>query len=159
MILRVYRWLGAKVKDLSELKDSPHSVAIGIACGVFFGFIPLIGFKTLLAIGSARLAKGNMMAATIAVTLHDVILPIAPILLRWEYQIGHWFMNQPQHLPPDIHGLHQGALIWFHWGTLFSVGLPLVIGSIVVAAPMSVLSYFVSLRLYKRRAETALKGS
>lgn len=152
MLKKIYQWARGKVAGLSELRDKPHAVALGIACGIFFGFIPLFGFKTLLAMGCARVFRGNVVAAAVAVTLHDVILPLAPMLLRWEYQLGYWLLSHPHHLPPEMHALHQGASIWFHWATLFSVGLPLMVGAIVVAIPFAALAYGVSLRLLWRAA-------
>jgi uncharacterized protein (DUF2062 family) len=152
MIVKFYQWIRTKVAGLSELRDKPHAVALGVASGVFFGFIPLVGFKTLLAIGAAKLARGNVVAAAVAVTLHDLLLPLAPFILRWEYQFGYWLLNRPRHLPPDLHPAHHGAMMWFHWSTLFTVGLPLLLGSVVVAIPFGVASYFLALRLLERAA-------
>lgn len=159
MIAKIYHWTRTKVAGLSELGDRPHAVALGIASGVFFGFIPLVGFKTLLAIGTAKLARGNMVAAAIAVTLHDVLLPLAPFILHWEYQFGYWVLSHPHHLPPDLHPAHHGAMMWFHWSTLFTVGLPLLVGSIVIAVPFSVVFYFLALWLLERSAASRAAAS
>jgi len=152
MMAKIYQWVRSKVTGLSELEDKPHAIALGIASGVFFGFVPLVGFKTLLAMGTAKLARGNVIAAAVAVTLHDLLLPLAPFILRWEYQFGYWLMSHPHHLPPELHGAHHGAAMWFHWSTLFTVGLPLVLGSIVIGVPFAVAFYFLSLRLLERAA-------
>lgn len=133
------------------IKDSPHAVAIGVAVGIFFGFTPLVGLKTLLALGVTRLLRGSLLATVIAVTLHDVLLPIAPFLMRWEYDLGYWLMSHPHALPPHLH-LHQHSPSdWLHWSTFLTVGRPLLIGSLVFAAPASVVSYYVSL-LWVNRA-------
>lgn len=150
MIAKIYQWIRTKVTGLSELRDKPEAIAIGIASGVFFGFIPLVGFKTLLAMGTAKMARGNIVAAAVAVTLHDVLLPLAPFLLRWEYQFGYWLLSHPHHLPPDLNAAHHGLLMWFHWSTLFTVGLPLVLGSVVIAVPFGIAFYFLALRLLER---------
>lgn len=161
MIGRIYPWLRSKLAGLSELRDAPHAVALGVACGIFFGFVPLLGLKTLLAIATAKLLRGNMVAAAVAVTLHDVLLPLAPAILHWEYQSGYWLMSHPHHLPPDLHLIHHSPAMWLHWSTLFTVGLPLVLGSVLVAVPFAILSYFVSLRLLERSAaaQGEVKGS
>src|SRR5215470_17072943 len=75
--------VSGEVQGLFRLKDAPRAIAVGASAGVFFGFIPLWGLKTLLAIASARLLRGNLIAAAITVTLHDVLLPLMPLLLRW----------------------------------------------------------------------------
>lgn len=149
---KLYQWMRSKIRGLSELRDKPHAVALGIASGIFFGFVPLFGFKTLLAMGAARLFRGNMVAAAVAVTLHDVILPLAPMLLRWEYDLGYWLLSHPHHLPAGFHPTHHGASVWFHWSTLFTVGLPLLLGSLVVAIPFAAASYGISLIWLQRAA-------
>ncbi len=149
---KILQWIRAKIVGLSELRDRPHAVALGIASGTFFGFIPLFGFKTLLAMAVAKLSRGNVISAAVAVTLHDVILPLAPMLLRWEYQLGYWLLSHPHHLPPGLGATHQGPSMWFHWDTLFSVGLPLMVGAVLIGVPFGVGSYFLSLSLLEKSA-------
>jgi uncharacterized protein (DUF2062 family) len=143
-------WFRAKWEQLVHLKDEPHAIAVGASVGVFFGFVPLWGLKTLLAIGITRLFRGSLVAAAIAVTLHDVILPIAPLLLRWEYDIGYWLLNHPHQLPPHLH-LHQHSPgVWFHWSSFFTVGRPLLIGSVVIATPSAIVAYFLTRGVLRR---------
>ena len=65
---------------LMAIADTPHSVALGSAIGIFFGFTPLWSLKTLLSIATAWLFRCNKIAAAIAVTLHDIILPFMPAI-------------------------------------------------------------------------------
>jgi hypothetical protein len=74
------QWLALRWNKLKSLEDSPRAVAVGIAVGIFFGFTPLVGLKTLLAISVAWLLRGNRLAAAVAVTLHDIILPLMPVI-------------------------------------------------------------------------------
>ena len=142
-------WLRAKARQLGHIKDTPHAVALGVAVGAFCGFLPLVGLKTLLALGVTRLLRGSLLAAAFAVTLHDVLLPIAPFLMRWEYDLGYWIMSHPHALPPHLH-LHQhSAADWLHWSTFLTVGRPLLVGSIVCAAPLAVVIYYVTLWLVR----------
>lgn len=147
---KILNWFRSTITRLTELRDRPQAVALGIASGIFFGFIPLLGLKTLLAMGAAKLFRGNVVAAAIAVTLHDVILPLAPVILHWEYKLGHQLLGHPGHLPhspgPEIHGIR----MWFHWDTLFTVGLPLLVGSVIVAIPFALGAYFLALRLLEK---------
>ena len=140
--MTVIAWFREKWEHLVHLKDKPHAIAVGASVGVFFGFIPLWGLKTLLAIGLTRLLRGSLIAAAIAVTLHDVILPLAPLLLRWEYDIGYWLLHHPHELPPHLR-LHQhNPAVWFHWSSFFTVGRPLLLGAVVIAAPTALATYF-----------------
>ncbi len=143
--MNVSGWLVSHWAKLKAIKDTPHAVAVGVAAGVFFGFTPLVGLKTLLALGFTRLFRGNLLAAAIVVTLHDVLLPVAPLLLRWEYDVGYWLVSHPHSLPPQLHLHHQGPSEWMHWSTFLTVGRPLLIGSLVFAVPLSIASYYLTL--------------
>lgn len=143
-------WLRTKSRQLLQLKDKPHAIAIGTAVGIFFGFIPLLGLKTLLALGVVRLLRGNLVAAAISVTLHDIALPLMPLLLRWEYDLGYWLLSHPHQLPSSLHISHSNPAIWFHWSTFLTVGRPLLLGSLVVAAPIAVATYYLTLFLVVR---------
>ena len=143
-------WLREKVGRLLSLKDPPQAIAVGMAVGMFFGLIPLWGLKTLLALAVTRLLRGSIVAAVIAVTLHDVVLPVMPLLLRWEYDVGYWLLSYPHALPPRLHMSYQNPAIWFHWSTFFTVGQPLLLGSVVLAVPVGVVTYYVTLGLVKQ---------
>ena len=89
---RLKRWLRTHHLTLMTLPDTPHSIALGSAIGMFFGFTPLFGLKTLLSIVGAWLCKGNKIAAVITVTLHDLLLPFVPAIFLWQYKMGMWVL-------------------------------------------------------------------
>jgi uncharacterized protein len=144
------QWLREKTRQLLQLKDSSHSIALGTAIGMFFGFMPLWGLKTLLALGVCRLLRGNLLATAIAATLHDVALPLLPLLLRWEYDIGYWLMSHPHELPPRLHLSHDSPLAFFHWSTFLDVGRPLLLGALIIATPVAIATYYITLWLVQR---------
>jgi uncharacterized protein (DUF2062 family) len=152
-------WLRAKVGDLFHLQATPRAIATGIAAGIFFGFTPLWGLKTLLALLTTRLLRGSLIAAAIATTLHDVFLPLMPFLLRWEYDLGYLLLSHPHHLPAHLHLHHQHPLAWFHWSTFLTVGLPLLLGSVCVALPSAVAAYYLSRALIGRHRAAGAGGS
>jgi uncharacterized protein len=143
-----FKALGTK---LITLKDTPHAIAGGVAIGVFIGFTPLFGIKTLLSLGAAYLLRCNPIAAVIAVSLHDVVTPFWPVLLRIEYDLGFWVLSHPHHFPPkmETHHIHLAELM--KWTTFFDLGLPLLIGSLFLAAPAAALFYFVLLQILQAR--------
>lgn len=138
-------------KKLLTLRDTPHAIAGGVAIGVFIGFTPLFGIKTLLSLGVAYLLRCNPIAAVIAVSLHDVVTPFWPVLLRIEYDIGFWLLSHPHHLPPkmEMHHIHVSEML--KWTTFFHVGLPLLVGSLFLAVPAAAFFYFVLLGILKAR--------
>ena len=144
---------------LRQLRDAPHAVAGGVAIGIFWGFTPLTGLKTLLSIFTAWVARCSKIPAVVAVALHDVLLPVWPVVLRWEYQIGYWLLSRPHQLPPKIAigKIRLGAL--FHWKTL-EVLWPTFLGSCVIGAPIALLAYCVvkwMLERYERSHHRQLK--
>lgn len=145
-----HRFAGLAGK-LFQIKDRPHAIAGGVAIGMFIGFTPLFGLKTLLCLGLAFLLRCNPIAAVVAVSLHDVVTPFWPVLLRIEYDIGYWLLSHPHHLPPAIHGthLHMGELL--KWTTFLHVGLPLLVGSLFLAVPAAAIAYGLVFHLLSRR--------
>ncbi len=127
---------------LRQIRDAPHAVAGGVAIGIFWGFTPLTGLKTLLSIFTAWMSRCSKIPAVIAVALHDVLLPIWPIMLRWEYQIGYWLTSHPHQLPPKLsmHHIHVAEL--FQWKTL-EVLWPTFVGSCVIGLPIALVSYWI----------------
>lgn len=146
--------LHALWKKLFALKDSPHAIAGGVAIGVFVGFTPLWGIKTLLSLGLAYGLRCNPIAAVIAVSLHDVLVPLAPIFMRWQYDLGFWLLSHPHHLPPKLEFVHSHIhpADMLKWTTFLSVGLPLLLGSLVFAVPGAALAYLLALGVFKKRA-------
>lgn len=155
MNLRV--WLHEHSLKLLAIRDTPEAIAGGIAIGIFFGFTPLFGLKTLSAILVAWLTRCNILAAVIAGTLHDVVLPFMPVIYLGEYRLGYWLLNQEW---PPVIGLKLGPHAWRSWTTFVTVGKPMLLGSAFCGAPLAVLSFFIARRLVarhqrKRRAAEA----
>jgi uncharacterized protein (DUF2062 family) len=74
------RRLKAQGRKLFVIKDTPQSIALGAAIGIFLGFTPLFGLKTLLALLLAALFRVNKIAAVVAVSLHDLLFPLWPVV-------------------------------------------------------------------------------
>ena len=138
---RLKRWFSSHHTKLVTIQDTPHSIALGSAVGIFFGFTPLLSMKTLLSIGVAWLFRSNKIAAAIAVTLHDVILPFMPAIYLWEYKVGMLILHG--RLPARV-GFHRVPLReYMKWTTFFTVGQPLLVGSLVLGLPCGVAAYFI----------------
>jgi len=153
----VVEHLKGSLRKLFSLKDTPHSIAGGVAIGVFMGFTPLFGLKTMMSIGAAYAMRCNMVAAAIAVSLHDVLFFLAPVLLRLEYEIGYWLLSHPHQHAPKLK-LHDDSWkqllkILTDADALYSVGLPLLVGSLFVAVPGAIIAYFITLAIARGRAK------
>lgn len=151
----VLQFVKREWRKLLSLKDTPHAVAGGLALGMFVGFTPLFGVKTLLALGLAWAVRCNPIAAVIAVSLHDLLIPVAPFMLRLEYDIGFWLFNHPHRLPPrlDLLGEHLPIAKLLEWTTFLDLGLPVLVGSLVVSIPVAIVVYFCALAFMNARAK------
>jgi uncharacterized protein len=137
---RLRRWMRAHHMTLMTLPDTPHSIALGAAIGMFFGFTPLFTMKTLLAFLITWLCRANKTAAVITVTLHDVLLPLVPALFFWQYKLGMWALYGRV---PQRPGFRRVALWDFmEWTTFLTVGRPILVGSLFFAVPAGLLVYF-----------------
>jgi uncharacterized protein (DUF2062 family) len=145
-----HRWLHEHSLKLLAIRDTPEAIAGGVAIGIFIGFTPLIGLKTVLTILFAWLTRSNIIAAVIASAAHDILWPVMPVFFRWEYIVGFWLLSQPHHLPPALTRTSWEAHSWRNWTHLFTVGKPLLLGSVICAAPFALLSYVFTQRLVAR---------
>ena len=137
---RFKRWMRAHHMTLMTLPDTPHSIALGSAIGMFFGFTPLFGLKTVLAFLTTWACKGNKTAAVITVQLHDLLLPFVPAMFFWQYKLGMWTLY---HRVPQRPGFRRVALGDFmEWTTFLTVGRPILVGSLFFAVPAALLVYF-----------------
>src|SRR5256714_10370353 len=137
---RLKRWMRAHHMTLMTLPDTPHSIALGSAIGMFFGFTPLFTLKTLLAFLITWLFRANKTAAVITVTLHDVLLPLVPAMFFWQYKLGMWALY---HRVPQRPGFRRVSLSDFmEWTTFLTVGRPILVGSLFFAVPAALLVYF-----------------
>ena len=153
------QWLSQHHMTLMTIADTPHSIALGSAIGIFFGFTPLYPLKTLLSIGVAWICRCNKIAAAIAVTLHDVLIFAMPAIYFAEYKLGCWTLGRT---PP--HRIRFGPFAlrdYFHWHVFSRVVWPTFwpafIGSLFLAIPSAIIIYFV-IRLLVSRARTPQKA-
>jgi uncharacterized protein len=153
------RWLRKHSLKLLAIRDTPEAIAGGVAIGLFFGFSPLFGFKTLLAILFAWLTGSNILAAVVAVTMHDVLLPFMPVIYRFEYDLGYWLLSHPHEWPPHLHRIHWEGFAWRAW-TIFlvgDVGKRLLLGGAVCGTPVAAVAFFLTRRLVARHQRKRFK--
>ena len=154
-LVRLKRWLSAHHMTLMTIADTPHSIALGSAIGIFFGFTPLWSMKTLLSIAVAWICKCNKIAAAIAVTLHDIILPLMPAVYYWQYRIG---MRVLHGRPAHRMAFHHLTLSDFtNWAAFMRLGWPLLLGSLFLAVPSAVATYIL-MRMLVSRARSQRAG-
>ncbi len=140
------------VRSLLELRDTPHAIAGGVAIGIFFGFIPLYGLKTLLCLAAAWLVRCSKLAAIVVVSLYDILAPVVPFLMRLQYDVGYWLLSHPHHRPTKLEDHHIKLADMLNWTTFFDVGFPILVGSIVIAIPFTAVGYAATYAVASRRS-------
>src|ERR1700688_1082994 len=110
---RLKHWLTKHHMTLMAIGDTPHSIALGSAIGIFFGFTPLYPLKTLLSIAVAWVFRCNKVAAAIAVTLHHVLIWAMPAIYVAEYHLGCWSLQRP--VAQRVHFRQFGLSDYMHW--------------------------------------------
>lgn len=142
------QWLADHHMTLMAIADSPHSVALGSAIGMFFGFTPLYSLKTLLSILVAWICRCNKVAAAIAVTLHDVLIFAMPAIYFAEYKLGCWVLQRPP--PARVRFGHIGFYDYLNWHVFSRLIWPAFVGSLFLAIPAAVATYLIMRMLVTR---------
>jgi uncharacterized protein (DUF2062 family) len=145
----VKRWLAEHHMTLMAIADTPHSIALGSAIGIFFGFTPLYSLKTLLSIAFAWIFRCSKIAAAVAVTVHDVAIFAMPAVYVAEYRLGCWIVRIPT--PRKIHFGHLGFYDYVNWHAFVHFVWPALVGSLFLALPSALGAYFL-VRLLVSRA-------
>jgi uncharacterized protein len=155
-LARKKRWLADHHMTLVTMADTSHSIALGSAIGIFFGFTPLWSLKTLLSIALAWICRCNKIAAAIAVTVHDVLIFVMPAIYFAEYKVGCWALRRP----PPAHRVrfHFGLHDYLNWDVFHRLVWPAVVGSLFLAIPSAVIVYFVMRMLISRARAPKVGG-
>jgi uncharacterized protein len=158
--IRVLRWLGPTLLNPDLWHVSRRSIAVGLAIGLFFGFmIPVaqIPFAAVVAI----FMRANLAIAA-ASTLVTNPFTFAPIYFVG-YQLGDFILGNADAALADTsleqaQQIASGATEWV--GMITGAGAPLFLGLFVLAITSATLAYFgvnlawragVVLRMRKRR--------
>lgn len=148
------------LRHILMLDDTPHSVALGTAIGMFIAMTPTVGIQMILVIVfgflTARLFRFNRVAALIAVYVSNpaTIVPIYYL----DYKVGTLFVEGNYTRGDFVRILEYHS--FSEWketmvSLLFDVGTPLVLGSLLVAAVCAAMTYPAILMLIKSAGRAA----
>ena len=138
--------------------DSPHSIALGVAIGVFVGYMPALGFQMVIAIAVALWLKANKFAAGAFVWISNPFTIVA--IYYPNYVVGRavsGFLRPGDGLgPEELAALFESS---FSWSGLFAnihsaqfwqqlgtfavqIGTELLIGGVIIGGILALISYF-----------------
>ncbi|XPV74891.1 MAG: DUF2062 domain-containing protein [Desulfovibrio sp.] len=120
-----------------RLNATPHSVALGVACGVFGGclpVVPVIPLQTLVGIALAFLLGGNKVAAAISTWVSN---PLNWLLFYYaQYKIGSFLL--PFDLGLNLMEIEAEQLVNAGWQAV----VVMMTGGIAIGIPCALLTYF-----------------
>ncbi|SIN75701.1 DUF2062 domain-containing protein [Halodesulfovibrio marinisediminis] len=125
-----------------RLKVSIHSVALGMAVGVFTGCLPVLPFQTVVALTLAFILRCSKVAAAAGTWVSNP-LNWVPFYTAC-FIIGNWLI--PIDVTFDPHHMELKELVEQGWGIV----VVMMTGGLVMAIPCSVLSYFITFRAVTR---------
>jgi uncharacterized protein (DUF2062 family) len=126
------------VKRVLRLNDSPHTVAIGFAVGVFIAWSPFFGFHYLLAAGLAFIFRGNVLAALLSATLGNPLT--LPAMWALDYHVGGLILGAGTTIAPPVIDENLAAQ---SWAAIWPIVKPILFGSVPVGLVTGIVSYFI----------------
>jgi len=129
---------------LSHLDARPDQIAAGFSIGIFAGFLPLNPSPVIVATVVAWLLKRNVIAAVAGAMASILYIPLLPLIWLAEFRLGKLIL--PVQHPPTL----DQARLWDVLQKGWDVYAAMFIGSIIIATPITLLTYWVVKRLAVR---------
>jgi uncharacterized protein (DUF2062 family) len=133
-------------QKLSRLDARPRQIAAGFSIGIAAGLLPLNPSPIVVATAVAWLLKSNVVAAVAGAALAILYIPLLPLIWLAEYRLGRLIL--PVQHPLTLDEARLGDILQKGW----DVYAAMFVGSIIIATPVSFLTYLVVKRLAERWA-------
>jgi uncharacterized protein (DUF2062 family) len=131
---------------LTHLKGRPDQIAASFSIGIVASFLPLNPSPIIVATGVAWLLKRNVVAAVAGATAAILYTPLLPWIWLEEYRLGKLIL--PVRHPLTLDHARLWDVLQKGWDTYAAM----LVGSIIIATPVTLLTYFVVKRLAERWA-------
>jgi uncharacterized protein len=133
-------------QKLSHLDARPDQIAAGFSIGIFASFLPLNPSPIITATVGAWLLRRNVMAAVAGATTAILYTPLLPLMWLAEYRLGKLILPTTQLVTLD------STRLWDILQKGWDVYAAMFVGSIILATPITLLTYLVVKRLAERWA-------
>ncbi len=133
-------------QKLLHLNATPDQIAAGFSIGIFASFLPLNPSPEITAIVVAWLLKRNVIAAMAGGAASILYLPLLPLIWLAEYRLGKLILPVKHSVTLDQ------ARLWDVLQKGWDVYAAMLVGSIIIATPVTLLTYVVVKRLAARWA-------
>jgi hypothetical protein len=146
------------VKHIFELRDSPHSIALGIAIGIFVGLTPTVGMQMVISTIVATFCNANRVAAIsmVYITNPFTIIPVYSFI----YYFGCFITSTtPKGIMSVLHQINAQESLIGKFSIVVSQGWsiqgPLWIGSVLIGILCAFPAYILVKRMVVRYREHA----
>jgi uncharacterized protein (DUF2062 family) len=140
-------------QKLSRLDACPDQIALGFSIGIVASFLPLNPSPIIVATVVAWLLKRNVIAAVAGATTAILYIPLLPFIWLAEYRLGKLILPVQHPLALDQAGL------WDVLQKSWDVYAAMLVGSIIIAAPFTLLTYWGVKRFAERWARQRKEDS
>jgi uncharacterized protein (DUF2062 family) len=158
------------IRPIFTINDTPHAIALGVSLGVFIGLTPTVGYQMILVLILGTLLRANRI---IAILLTWMSNPITAIPMYYGYywvgckilSVEHWTFSTFSPKLQSIWSGEEATGFWTRIAGVFAklaseIGLPLFLGSLIIATVVSVPLYPWTLRALRRyRKENGFNNS
>ncbi len=126
-------------KRVLRLSGSPHTVAAGVAAGVFASFTPFVGLHFIISFIVAFAIGGNLIAAAMGTFVGNPLT--FPLIWASTYTIGNHILGQSDALA--LEELHR-HLAERSFDALVPIIGPMLVGAIPLGIPVALVFYVLS---------------
>ena len=139
-------------QKLSHLDARPDQIAAGFSIGIAASFVPLNPSPIIVATVAAWLLKRNMISAVAGAATAILYTPLLPFIWLAEYRLGKLILPVQHSLTLDQ------ARLWDVLQKSWDVYAAMLVGSIIIASPVTLVTYLVVKRLAERWARQKIES-
>ena len=137
---------------LSRLEGRPGEIAFGFSIGVVAGLLPLNPSPMLVAAVVAWALNRSVLSAVAGASTAILYIPLLPLIWLAEYQLGALIL--PADHPPNF----EQAGLWEVLRAGWDIYAAMLVGSIIISAPVTLLTYVAVKRLAARWARNKIES-
>jgi len=148
--LGIKRRIRATWQKLKRFDARPDQIAAGFSIGIVASFIPLNPSPVIVATIVAWLLNRSVLPAIAGAVTAILYSPLLPLIWLAEYRLGKMIL--PVQRPLTLDHAHFWDLLQQGW----DVYAAMFVGSIIIATPVTVITYWVVKRIAERWARKKL---
>jgi uncharacterized protein (DUF2062 family) len=137
---------------LAQLDARPDQIAAGFSIGIIASLVPLNPDPIIVATATAWLLKRNVIAAVAGGATAILYIPLVPFIWLAEYRLGKVILPVRHSLVLDH------ARLWDVLQKSWDAYAAMLVGSIIIATPITVVTYLIVKRVAERWARRRIES-